>query len=82
MFVVYLISGSFLGAAIAGVPLAILAMLLVISFLTGFYLIFQSSVWTLAYLDMQTLETAADADAGSNDEPSELPSLQADPQTK
>lgn len=50
---VYLISGSGLGAAIAGVPPGLLALILVASFLTSFYLIFHSAVWTLAYLEIR-----------------------------
>ena len=46
---VYLLSGSWIGAAITGIPLAFIAMILVISVGTAFYLIFQSSFWTLAY---------------------------------
>ncbi|MEW5960537.1 MAG: hypothetical protein AB1801_22670 [Chloroflexota bacterium] len=49
---VYLISRSILGAAIAGVPLALLALIVVNSLGTGFYLIYQSAVWTLAYLEL------------------------------
>jgi len=78
--IVYLISGSGLGAAIAGVPLAVLAMILVISFLTGFYLIFRSSVWTLAYLDMQAMKPIPKP-ATSDDETPEPPPLQTEPQT-
>lgn len=51
--VVWLVSNSWLGAAIAGVPLALLALILVMSFATGLYLTFNSSVWTLGYLNMQ-----------------------------
>ena len=77
---VYLVSGSFFGAAVTGAPLAILAMVLVISFLTGLYLIFRSSVWTLAYLDMQALEITPNTVAGAA--PPEPPLVQVDPQTE
>jgi hypothetical protein len=50
---VYLISGSTIGAAVAGVPLALLVIILINSFVTGLYLIFQSAVWTLTYLEIQ-----------------------------
>jgi hypothetical protein len=43
-----------LGAAIAGVPLAVLAIVIISSFGNGLYLVYRSSVWTLAYLDMQS----------------------------
>ncbi len=51
---VYLISRSGLGAAIAGIPLALLMLIVVSSLATGFYLIYQSAVWTLAYLELQS----------------------------
>jgi hypothetical protein len=50
---VYLISRSGWGAAIAGVPLALLALIVVSSAANGLYLIYQSAVWTLAYLELQ-----------------------------
>ncbi len=49
---VYFIANSGLGAAIAGVPLALLVLMIVTSVAQGFYLIFDSSVWTLAYLEL------------------------------
>ncbi len=52
---VYIISGSLVGAAIAGIPLALLVLIVVTSAGGGLYLIFQSGVWTLAYLDLQSL---------------------------
>ena len=50
---VYLISNSWLGAAVAGIPLAIIAMVLVISFGTGLFYVYQSTFWTLAYLELK-----------------------------
>jgi hypothetical protein len=50
---VYLISRSWLGAAVAGIPLAGLALIIVSSAAGGLYLIFQSTVWTLTYLEVQ-----------------------------
>lgn len=52
---VYFISGSQIGAAIAGVPLALLVIILVNSFSSGIYLAFHSAVWTLAYLDLRLI---------------------------
>jgi hypothetical protein len=49
---VYLISSSWFGAAVAGIPLAVIAVVLVVSFGTGLYMTFQSTVWTLAYLQL------------------------------
>ncbi len=50
---VYLFSRSGIGAAVAGIPLALLALILVSSFATGLYLIYRSSVWTLTYLQIR-----------------------------
>lgn len=50
---VYLISQSGWGAVIAGVPLGLLALIVVSSAANGLYLIYQSAVWTLAYLELQ-----------------------------
>jgi hypothetical protein len=50
---VYLISNSLVGAAVAGIPLAILTLALINSFGAAFFLIFQSAVWTLTYLDLE-----------------------------
>ncbi|MCB0213864.1 MAG: hypothetical protein KDJ52_31270 [Anaerolineae bacterium] len=50
---VYLISGSWIGAAVAGGPLAIIALLVVIAFGSGLFMILQSAMWTLAYLEWQ-----------------------------
>ncbi len=49
---VYLIAGSGVGAAIAGIPLGLIAFMLVMTTATGYYLIFQSAIWTLAYLEL------------------------------
>lgn len=46
---VYLVSSSWVGAAVTGIPLAVIVMILVMSAATALYLIFHSSVWTLAY---------------------------------
>jgi hypothetical protein len=60
---VYAVSGSWVGAAVAGLPLGFLALLLITSFATGLYMVFNSSVWTLAYLEVadsdETLSPAA-----------------------
>ncbi len=58
---VYLISRSWIGAAIAGIPLGLLALIAVSSAAAAFYLIFQSTVWTLTYLEVQ--------DTGTRDQP-------------
>lgn len=50
---VYLISESWIGAAITGVPLGFLVLILISSIASGFYLIFQSTVWTLTYLEIK-----------------------------
>ena len=50
---VYLVSRSWIGAAIAGIPLAMLALIVVASAATALYLIFHSAVWTLTYLEVQ-----------------------------
>lgn len=64
---VYLISRSGLGAAIAGIPLGLLVLIVISSMATGFYFIFQSSVWTLTYLQILPAERP--------DPPPEEPSL-------
>ncbi len=66
---VYFISGSFWGGLIAGVPFALIVAILVGSFVSGLYLIFRSTVWTLAYLEIQGLDTAS-----ASDEPAPEPS--------
>ncbi len=50
---VYLISNSIPGAAIAGIPLALLTLIFIITAASAFYLIYQSTLWTLAYLEIQ-----------------------------
>lgn len=69
---VYLISGSWLGAAVAGVPLGILVLMLVTGFITGLYLTYRSTVWTLTYLNL----TKMGEDEPTPEEPPEpAPSL-------
>ena len=53
---VYLVSGSGIGAAIAGIPLALLALIVVGSVADGLYLVYQSTVWTLGYLEIEGIE--------------------------
>lgn len=53
---VYLISQSGWAALIAGAPLALLAIILLTSAATGLFLIYQSAVWTLTYLELQKTE--------------------------
>jgi hypothetical protein len=50
---VYLLSNSWVGAAIAGVPLGVIALVVVISAGSALFLIYQSAVWTLTYLQLQ-----------------------------
>jgi len=54
---VYFIANSWLGAAITGVPLALLVLILVGSFASGLYLVYQSTVWTLTFLEIQPDDT-------------------------
>jgi len=68
---VYLISQSFIGAAITGLPLALIVLILISSAGTGLYLVYQSAVWTLAYLEIQAL----DASSGQADTPASSPDL-------
>jgi hypothetical protein len=51
--IVYLISKSALGAAVAGGPLALLVLILINGFSSGLYVIFRSAIWTLTYLEVQ-----------------------------
>lgn len=53
---VYLLTGSGTVALIIGVPLGLLVLILVFSFGQGLYLIYQSAVWTLTYMELQTDE--------------------------
>jgi len=69
--IVYLLSESVFGAAVAGIPLAIIIFAFINSAANAFYLIFQSAVWTLAYLDLTKAEPAAGPDLPSS------PDLQA-----
>ncbi|MCL4299485.1 MAG: hypothetical protein KJ077_27360 [Anaerolineae bacterium] len=72
---VYLLSQSGWGAAIAGVPLALLALIVVSSAGNGLYLIYQSAVWTLAYLELEKPV----ASSQMLDNPPDTPSLTPDP---
>ncbi len=58
---VYFIAGSWLGAAITGIPLAILALVIVGSFASGLYLAYHSTVWTLTFLEIQPDNAAESA---------------------
>ncbi|MCB0224477.1 MAG: hypothetical protein KDI02_12350 [Anaerolineae bacterium] len=53
---VYLFSNSWIGAAVAGGPLAIIALVIVTSFGNGLYLVFQSAIWTLTHLELTKVE--------------------------
>ncbi|MDX1520269.1 MAG: hypothetical protein R3264_01420 [Anaerolineae bacterium] len=75
--VVYLISQSLMGAAIAGIPLAVLVLILVGSAAQGLYLIFQSSVWTLAYLEFQQENGAEPEPVDAAPAPTDLPDPQS-----
>jgi hypothetical protein len=55
---VYLVSRSWLGAAAAGIPLGGLVLIVVTSAAGGLYLIFQSTVWTLTYLEIRNATPA------------------------
>jgi hypothetical protein len=68
---VYLISGSWLGAAVTGAPLGILVLILVTSFITGLYLTYRSTVWTLTYLNI--------TETGAGDSTPEEPPAPAPP---
>ena len=50
---VYLLSNSWIGAAVAGVPLALLTLIIIGSVAQGFYLIYRSTIWTLTYLNVR-----------------------------
>lgn len=62
---VYLISESWLGAALAGGPLALAVLMVIGSAAQGLYLIFQSSIWTLAYLRLKPGPSATDEEKAS-----------------
>ncbi|GAB4420570.1 MAG: hypothetical protein Fur0044_17530 [Anaerolineae bacterium] len=78
---VYLISQSGWGALIAGVPLALLAIIILNSAATGFFLIYQSTVWTLTYLELQKTEASNQMSVISNQTPNnpDLRPLAPDP---
>ncbi len=79
---VYLISNSLLGAAIAGIPLALVAIILISSFGNGLYLVFRSSVWTLTYLEIDSLEiTETQEAADGNDIEFSSPLLDPQPES-
>jgi hypothetical protein len=61
---VYFISNSGLGAAVAGIPMAVLAIVLVSSFGNGLYLVFQSAVWTLTYLGLLSVSPGSEMPKG------------------
>ncbi len=67
---VYLMSSSVLAAAITGGPLALIVLILVMSAASAFFLIFQSAVWTLMYLELPNPVFSA----------GEKPAPQVDPQ--
>lgn len=48
---VYLFTSSWIGAAVAGGPLALVVLVVIVSFGSGLYVTFQSAVWTLAHLE-------------------------------
>jgi hypothetical protein len=54
----YLIARSWVGAAIAGIPLALLILIVLGSAVESVYLVYQSTVWTLTYIDILGLEQA------------------------
>ncbi len=77
---VYFISNSWLGAAVAGIPPALVAIVLISTAANGIYMIFQSSVWTLAYLEIQGPGAIEDQDfEGPDDAQTWLPSLDPQP---
>jgi hypothetical protein len=79
---VYIVSNSLMGAAIAGIPLALFVLIMVTSAGGGLYLIFQSTVWTLAYLDLQDSQVIKGPDEEDrNDSEAPLPALDPQPVT-
>ncbi len=77
---VYLISQSGWGAAIAGVPLGLLALIIIGSAANGLYLIYQSAVWTLAYLELQKPVDSSPPPESSPDSELQLPGPETAPQ--
>lgn len=55
---VYLMTNSGLGAAIAGVPMGLLALILVSAAAQALYMVYQSTVWTLTYLNLRSTPEA------------------------
>ncbi|MFQ5613038.1 MAG: hypothetical protein ACE5H9_12995 [Anaerolineae bacterium] len=49
----YLFTQSWIAAAVAGIPLFLLVFIVPLTFATGLYLIYQSTVWTLAYQELK-----------------------------
>ena len=73
--IVYLISDSLVGAAIVGGPLALIVLILIGSAAQGFYLIYRSAVWTLAYRQLQNPVETTEPDPPTPEEPSASPEL-------
>lgn len=65
---VYLISDSVVGAAVTGIPLAVIVMMGIGGFAGGLYLAYQSSVWTLVYLELES-EEPPESEETEADEP-------------
>ncbi len=63
---VYLVSNSWIGTAAAGIPLALLTLIVIGGAVQGFYLIYQSTIWTLTYLDIRDNKRGSDT---KNDTP-------------
>lgn len=57
---VYLLTGSGAAGLITGVPLGLLVLILLLNFAQGLYLIYQSAVWTLVYLELRGTGSVAD----------------------
>ena len=70
---VYLITSSGLGAAITGIPLGLLVLIIIASAAQGFYVIYQSSVWTLTYLEIRKTQPQAAETPTPNVLPNDLP---------
>lgn len=57
--VAYLLTDSPIAAAVAGVPLGLIVVVIPLTFATGLFLIYQSTAWTLAYRELTGDEAAA-----------------------
>lgn len=55
--VAFALSGSWIPAAVIGAPLFLIAIIVPFTFVEGLYLVFQSSVWTLTYRELQARQT-------------------------